>query len=71
MYSDGLFESAATMKERQQLESDMKRILQQSAELPIKDATAYVMGKFDELAGSARDDVSLVMLGPLEVKGAV
>lgn len=71
MYSDGLFESAATMKERQQLENDMKRILQQSAELPIKDATAYVMGKFDELAGSARDDVSLVMLGPLEVKGAV
>lgn len=67
MYSDGLFESATTMKARQQLESAMKHALQQSAELPIKDAIAAVMAKFDELAGNARDDVSLVMLEAIEV----
>lgn len=68
MYSDGLFESAATMQERQQLEKSMKRILQDSAKLPIKEAAAFVMAQFDELAGSARDDVSLVMLGALDAK---
>lgn len=62
MYSDGLFESAASMQERQCLEKNMRRILQESATMAIDSASTFVMCQFDELAGNARDDVTLIML---------
>lgn len=65
MYSDGLFEGTDTMAQRKLLEQGVMAAIVQSAKLPLEQARQQIMHCFDQLAGEAKDDVTLVLLEPM------
>ena len=62
LYSDGLFEGASNPSQRQQLEKEVLISIEQSYNLPITQAKEHIMTCFDQQAGSASDDVTLILL---------
>jgi len=65
VYTDGLFDSAATAENREQLETQVMDTIQSSAGLPVQDAVDRVMNTFDAYASpSSRDDATLVIIEP-------
>jgi len=66
LYTDGLFESAADEKLRQQLEQRITSELVNTLNDPIEQALEKIMAVFDELGGSPpKDDVLLLLMAPV------
>ena len=64
-YTDGLFESAATVAGREQLEEQVLQAIRDAARLTVRDAVDRVMHTFDAFASpSSRDDTTLVIIEP-------
>ena len=65
VYTDGLFESAATAEAREQLETKVLQAIEASGRLTVHDAVDRVMRTFDSFASpSSRDDATLVIIEP-------
>lgn len=66
LYTDGLFESAADITSRQQLEHKISTQLANTLNEPIEQSLAQTMKLFDKLAGSPpRDDALLLLMEPV------
>lgn len=63
LLTDGLFESAANNRMRRLLQMAIEHEMQRTAELPLAQALAQVMQKFDVMTkGTPEDDVMLLMM---------
>ncbi|MEW5009006.1 MAG: SpoIIE family protein phosphatase [Cycloclasticus sp.] len=65
LYTDGLFESAASQQERLELETQITETLHTTLDKPISDALTMSMQVFDRIAGTTpQDDTFLILLEP-------
>ena len=65
LYTDGLFDSASSESDREQLEAKIKECLHNSCKQPLQQALDQVMALFDQIAStSPKDDALLILLEP-------
>ncbi|MES9882046.1 MAG: response regulator [Sedimenticola sp.] len=62
LFTDGLFESAASAEGRKRLEQTIIETLHQTRSLPQEEALLRVMEQFDQLTGHAAGDDTLLLL---------
>ncbi len=62
LFTDGLFESANTSSQRQQLEQTLLTQLPHTLELPIKQAARHLMSVFEQYATLDCDDTLLLLI---------